>query len=252
RYADRKLRERGVEIRAKSKVAAVRPNEIELCVGEKFVSSTLVWTAVISPNPILELGPCEKERGRVRVKSNLKVEGVDGLWALGDCALVPDSATGKYCPPTAQHASREGKVVARNIIATIYGRPKTPFSFKTLGSLAAIGRRTGVARIIGINFSGFLDWFLWRGIYWSKLPLMEKKGRVAIDWALDVLFTKDVVQFLDQRALAHTQTETGAALWNREHISVAGGVDAGHVAATPTATIQPGSSPPGYNRRVRN
>ena len=151
----------------------------------------------------------------------MKVEGVDGLWALGDCALVPDPATGKYCPPTAQHASREGKVVARNIIATIYGRPKTPFSFKTLGALAAIGRRTGVARILGMNFSGFLAWFLWRGIYWSKLPRMEKKVRVAIDWALDVLFTKDFVQFLDQRALVHTQTETGAAPWNREHLSTA-------------------------------
>src|SRR6266705_4689418 len=150
RYADRKLRERGVEIRAQSKVAAVRPNEIELSDGEKIVSSTLVWTAGITPNPILDRVPCEKERGRVRVNSNLKVEGVDGLWALGDCALVPDPATGKYCPPTAQHASGEGKVVARNIIATIYGRPKTPFSFKTLGALAAIGRRTGVARILGI------------------------------------------------------------------------------------------------------
>jgi NADH dehydrogenase len=218
-----------VEIRSKSKVAAVRRNEIELNDGEKIVSSTLVWTAGISPNPILDRVPCEKERGRVKVSSTLEVEGADGLWALGDCALVPDPATGNYCPPTAQHASREGKVVARNIIATIYGRPKTRFSFKTLGALAAIGRRTGVARILGVNFSGFLAWFLWRGIYWSKLPRTEKKVRVAIDWALDVLFTKDFVQFLDQRALAHTQTETGTALWNHERLSLAGGVDAGNV-----------------------
>src|SRR5205085_9623993 len=120
-YADRQLCERGVEIRAKSRVAAVRPHEIELCGGEQIVSSTLVWAAGISPNPILDRVPCEKDRGRVKVNSNLKVEGVDGLWALGDCALVPDPATGKYCPPTAQHASREGKVVARNIIASVYG-----------------------------------------------------------------------------------------------------------------------------------
>src|SRR5205823_9013582 len=89
--------------------------------------------------------------------------------------------------------------------------------------LAAIGRRTGVARILGVNFSGFLAWFLWRGIYWSKLPRVEKKLRVAIDWALDVFFSKDFVQYLDQRALAHSQTETGAAPWN----VVAGGVDTG-------------------------
>jgi len=160
RYADKKLRERGVEIHPKTKVAAVRPNEIELSNGEKIVSSTLVWTAGISPNPILDLVPCPKERGRIKVNANLEVESVDGLWALGDCALVPDPATGKYCPPTAQHASREGKVVAQNIIASVYGAPKKPFSFKTLGALAAIGRRTGVARILGVNFSGFLAWFL--------------------------------------------------------------------------------------------
>src|SRR5206468_10681129 len=117
RYADKKLRERGVEIHPKTKVAAVRPNEIELSNGEKIVSSTLVWTAGISPNPILDLVPCPKERGRIKVNSNLEVEGVDNMWALGDCALVPDRATGGYCPPTAQHASREGKVVAHNIVA---------------------------------------------------------------------------------------------------------------------------------------
>ncbi len=154
------------------------------------------------------------------MNANLEVEGVDGLWALGDCALVPDRTTGGYCPPTAQHASREGKIVAQNIVASVSGEPKKPFSFKTLGLLAAIGRRTGVARILGVNFSGFLAWFLWRGIYWSKLPRTEKKVRVAIDWALDVFFSKDFVQYLDQRALAHTQTETRTAPWNREQLSV--------------------------------
>src|SRR5213595_2967691 len=104
-------------------------------------------------------------------------------------------------------------------IAGLNGKAKKPFSFKTLGALAVIGRRTGVARILGINFSGFFAWFLWRGIYWSKLPRTEKKVRVAIDWALDVFFSKDFVQYLDQRALAHTQTETGAAPWNRDQIS---------------------------------
>ncbi len=219
RYADKKLREREVEIHAKCKVAAVRPDEIELSNGDRIGSSTLIWTAGVSPNPILDFVACAKGRGRIKVNSNLEVEGVDGLWALGDCALVPDAATGGYCPPTAQHASREGKVVADNIIASVDGKPKKPFTFRTLGQLAAIGRRTGVARILGVNFSGFLAWFLWRGIYWSKLPRTEKKIRVAIDWALDVFFAKDFVQYLDQRALAHTQTETRAPLWNRSRLS---------------------------------
>jgi NADH dehydrogenase len=219
RYADKKLREREVEIHSKCKVAAIRPDEIELTNGDRIASSTLIWTAGVSPNPILNLIACAKERGRIKVNANLQVEGVDGLWALGDCALVPDSTTGGYCPPTAQHASREGKVVTDNIIASVDGTSKKPFTFKTLGQLAAIGRRTGVARILGVNFSGFFAWFLWRGIYWSKLPRTEKKIRVAIDWALDVFFSKDFVQYLDQRALMHTQTETGAAPWNSEHLS---------------------------------
>jgi NADH:ubiquinone reductase (H+-translocating) len=209
RYADKKLRSRGVEIFSKSKVAAVRSREIELANGEKIVSSTLIWTAGVSPNPTLDLVACPKERGRIKVNANLEVEGVDGIWALGDCALVPDAATGGYCPPTAQHASREGKVLAHNIIASVAGKPKKPFRFKTLGLLAAIGRRTGVARILGVNFSGFIAWFLWRSIYWSKLPRVEKKVRVAIDWALDVFFSKDFVQYLDQRAAVISVTADG-------------------------------------------
>jgi NADH dehydrogenase len=219
RYADKKVRARGVEIFSKSKVAAARPREIELTNGEKIISSTLIWTAGTSPNPILDLVGCAKERGRIKVNAHLEVQARDGVWALGDCALVPDPATAESYPPTAQHASREGKILAYNIIASVDGKPKKAFKFKTLGQLAAIGRRTGVARILGVNFSGFIAWFLWRGIYWSKLPRAEKKVRVAIDWALDVFFSKDFVQYLDQRALSASQTETGAAPWNRAQLS---------------------------------
>jgi NADH dehydrogenase len=128
------------------------------------------------------------------------VEGWPGVWALGDCASVPDPATGRPCPPTAQHALRQGKVVARNIEAAVRGRAKRPFTFKTLGQLAAIGRRTGVANILGVNFSGFVAWWLWRTVYLSKLPRLEKKVRVAIDWTLDLVFARDFVQFLTVRA----------------------------------------------------
>ena len=121
------------------------------------------------------------------------------MWALGDCAVIPDEKGG-YQPPTAQHASREGKAPAHNIVATIRGDDLTPFRFKTLGLLASIGRRTGVARILGINFSGFVAWWLWRTIYLLKLPRFEKKLRVALDWTLDVFFSKDFVQFLHERS----------------------------------------------------
>ena len=163
--------------------------------------------------------PCAKERGRIKVNANLEVEDVDGLWALGDCALVPDPATGEYCPPTAQHASREGKVVAQNIMASVYGKPKKPFSFKTLGALAAIGRRTGVARILGVNFSGFLAWFLWRGIYWSKLPRDGKESACGDRLGVGCFFHERFRPISRSTCARHTQTETGAAPWNRDQLS---------------------------------
>src|SRR5207249_8731300 len=112
--------------------------------------------------------------------------------------------------PTAQHALREGRTVARNIVAVIQGEPAAPFVFSTLGLLAAIGRRTGVANILGYNFSGFVAWWLWRTIYLSKLPRFEKKLRVALDWTLDLLFTKDLVQFTTERAttVSHQEEES--------------------------------------------
>jgi len=162
---------------------------------EMIESRAIIWTAGTSPNPLLDALPCDKERGRLRVDEMMRIPKWPGVWALGECALVPDRRTGSYHPPTAQHALREGKVVAQNLNASIRGGNLRSFSFSTLGQLAAIGRRTGVANVFGINFSGFVAWWLWRTIYLSKLPRFEKKLRVALDWTLDVLFSKDLVQF---------------------------------------------------------
>ena len=144
--------------------------------------------------------PCAHDRGRILVDETLAVPNWPGVWALGDCALVPDRHTGRPHPPTAQHALREARTVASNIAATLAGKPTAAFDFRTIGQLAAIGRRTGVARVFGVNFSGFVAWWLWRTIYLSKLPRFEKKLRVALDWTLDLIFTKDFVQFLTVRA----------------------------------------------------
>jgi len=120
---------------------------------------------------------------------------------LGDCALVPDPLNpGKFYPPTAQHAIRQAAVLADNIAGALQGRPPRPFKFKMLGMLAAIGRRTGVAQILGMKFSGIIAWWLWRCIYLSKLPGFQKKVRVAIDWMLDLIFSKDIVQLPTLRA----------------------------------------------------
>ena len=194
-YAQRKLMEHKVEIRSNCKVTAVTDREVMLSDGTTITTNTLVWTAGTCPNSLLDTLPCTKERGRVLVNEYLEVQDWPGVWALGDCAVVPDRKTGEPHPPTAQHALREGKVAAQNVLAAIRGDRKKPFLFSTLGRLAPIGKRTGVANILGVNFSGFIAWWLWRTIYLLKLPRFEKKVLVALDWTLDLLFSKDLVQF---------------------------------------------------------
>ncbi len=147
----------------------------------------------------------------------LRVPDWPDVWAVGDCAFVPDIRNpGKSHPPTAQHAIREGHVVAQNIAATLVDRPLKSFSFRTIGLLASIGRRSGVARIFGFNFSGFFAWWLWRTVYLSKLPGLDKKIRVAFDWTLDLLFPKDVcaVYDVDHRRDFDRQDHTRNALGN--------------------------------------
>ena len=199
-YAQRKLIQRRIEIRTKTKVALATDEGVTLTDGSYIPTRTLIWTAGTAPHPIVGMLPFTCDRGRVCANEFLEVPQWPGVWALGDCAVVQDKHTGKPYPPTAQHAMRQGKTAANNIIATIRGGTKKPFTFKTLGQLAAIGHRTGVARILGFKFSGFFAWWLWRSIYLSKLPTIEKKIRVAIDWTLDLIFSKDLVQFLSERA----------------------------------------------------
>jgi NADH dehydrogenase len=185
-----------------AKVESVSAQGVKLSNGATIRTNTLVWTGGNAPHPLLTTLPSQKERGRPLVNEFLEVPEWPGVWAAGDCAAIRDSRTGKLYPPTAQHALRQGKVLARNLVAAIGGGNKKPFVFSTLGQLAAIGRRTGVANILGLNFSGFIAWFLWRTIYLSKLPRLEKKIRVALNWTLDLLFSKDLVRFSTARAPA--------------------------------------------------
>ena len=217
-YAQKKLASRKVEIRLNTKVEGFSGKAVKLTDGTTIPTNTLVWTAGISPNPLLESLPCAKERGRLLVAQSLELPNWPGVWALGDCAAIPDGQTGKFHPPTAQHAFRQAKTVAHNVTAFVKGTKKKDFNFSTVAQLAAIGQRTGVANILGRNFSGFFAWWLWRTIYLSKLPRFEKKLRVAFDWTLDLIFSKDLVQFLDVRAPMvsrpedHPSMQSGAAV----------------------------------------
>jgi len=210
-YAQKKLEERGIEVLSHARVVSYDGDLIELGDGSRIPARTLIWTAGTTPNPLVGKLPCFVERGRVKVTAEMAVPEWPGVWALGDCAQVPDLTTGKFCPPTAQHALRQGKVVAQNIIAYLDGGPYNRFKFKTIGQLATIGHRAGVASIFGVNISGFLAWWMWRTIYLSKLPRLEKKIRVALDWTLDLLFSKDLCQFLDVRREHRLAPDAGTA-----------------------------------------
>ena len=199
-YAEKILSGRKVEIRLNTKIESFSDGAVRLTDGTMIPTHTLVWTAGTSPNPLLETIPSAKEGGRLLVTEFLELQGWPGAWALGDCSAIPNRLTGRFHPPTAQHALRQGKIAAHNIIASIRGTEKKRFDFSTIAQLATIGRRTGVANILGLNFSGFIAWWLWRTIYLFKLPRFEKKLRVALDWTLDLIFAKDLVQFMHIRA----------------------------------------------------
>jgi NADH dehydrogenase len=170
-------------------------------------AETLVWTAGTAPNPLLKpLGLATDRRGAVTVDAALAVPGHDGVWALGDCAVVVDAKNGKPCPPTAQFALHEAAALARNIRAVIEGRPPRGFHFDSLGALCVVGYQTACAELTmpfarskSMRFSGLLAWLMWRAIYLGKLPGLERKVRVLVDWTVELFFPKDIVQTIDLR-----------------------------------------------------
>ena len=197
-YAVERMRERGVTIRLNTRVTDARPGSVTLSSGEEIATETFVWTAGARPSPILEELPVNHDnRGAVLVNRTLAIPGYGNVWALGDCASVPDTKLGKICPPTAQAAIKEAAVLAHNIRASLLGRPLKAFRFKSLGSLCIVGYHTACAEIKGLKFSGLFAWLLWRGVYLSKLPGLERKVRVLTDWTLELFFPRDIVQTID-------------------------------------------------------
>jgi NADH:quinone reductase (non-electrogenic) len=206
RYAQGRMEARGIEFRLNTRVADARPGMVVLNDAE-VPSETLVWTAGTSPNPLSKSLPVEKDkRGAVMVDATLAVRGCAGVWALGDCAAVVDARSGSPCPPTAQFALREAATLARNICATLQDRPTQGFHFDSLGALCVVGHQTACAELTvpfarskSMRFSGLLAWLMWRGIYLGKLPGLERKIRVLVDWTVELFFPKDIVQTIDLR-----------------------------------------------------
>ena len=190
-YAARELARRGVEIRTSTTLAEVREGEATLSDGERIPTRTLVWTAGVRASPLLaELGLPLDERGRVRVDEYLRVEGREGVWALGDCAAVPNRATpGRVDPPTCQHALRQARALARNL----EGEPR-PYAYRMLGQVATLGRYKGIAEVLGLRLRGFPGWFVTRTYHLYQLPLLTRKLRVVTDWTTSLLFRRDVAE----------------------------------------------------------
>jgi NADH dehydrogenase len=206
RYAQSRMEARGIEFRLNTRVADARPGLVVLNDAE-VPAETLVWTAGTSPNPLSKSLPVEKDkRGAVIVDATLAVRGRLGVWALGDCAAVVDARTGRACPPTAQFALREAATLAKNIHATLQDWPTRGFHFDSLGALCVVGHQTACAELTvpfarnkSMRFSGLLAWLMWRGIYLGKLPGLERKIRVLVDWTVELFFPKDIVQTIDLR-----------------------------------------------------
>jgi NADH dehydrogenase len=200
-FAQALLMKRGVDVRLNTRLHGATADAALLAGGARIATRTLVSTVPSGPNPLVATLPIKKERGRIVVDAHLQVPEVPGLWAVGDCAAVRDARTGEYCPPTAQHATREAACAARNIVATLRGGRPEPFAFTALGKMGSLGRRSAVAEVCGVKLSGFLAWWLWRTIYLLKLPGLDRKLRVATDWTLDLLLPPDIVQLKTGRAL---------------------------------------------------
>jgi NADH:ubiquinone reductase (H+-translocating) len=243
-YALERMKERGVTFKLNTRLADARPGVVILKAmsetrkpqarqgaavsnasliershqeKEEIRAQTLVWAAGTTPNPLLKTLSVDRDkRGAIIVDSTMAVRNSPGVWALGDCAAIIDSRTAKPCPPTAQFALREARTLAKNIYSSIHGKPLTPFHFDSLGALCVVGHQTACAELTlplargrSVRFSGLLAWMMWRAVYLAKLPGLERKARVVVDWTMELFFPRDIVQTIDLSETRSLDTQPG-------------------------------------------
>jgi NADH dehydrogenase len=205
-FALQELRKSGIDVMLNARVSGATSNSVKFHDDKIIPCHTLIWTGGVTPSRLVSTLRCERDKGgRIIVNNYLQVHRYPGVYALGDCAYITDPRTGKSYPPTAQHAIREGSVVAKNIISAIKSgkeigeaeedhRNMTTFDYKTKGIMAEIGKRAGVGDILGIKVHGFVAWWIWRSYYLSHLPTVQKKLRVMVDWSIDLFFQRDITR----------------------------------------------------------
>ena len=194
-FARRKLSERGVEVHVNTSIESASAGTVTAGGLGKIVTHNLVWTAGVAPTPFIQTLGIPLEKGRIPTDQCFRVAGLDGVWAIGDVARIPDGRGG-FQPSTAQHALREGRHLAENIVALTEGELAKPFRYRTMGMLATVGHRAGVGEVFWFHVSGFPAWWMWRTYYLFRLPRIEKRLHVMLDWTLDLLFPRDIVQLI--------------------------------------------------------
>lgn len=193
-YARARMSARGIEIRLRTRASAVTESDVTLEDGTAIRAGTAVCTIGNTTHPLVASSGLPLERGRIRTDSEMRVIGKDNVWAIGDCAVVPNAFDGRPSPTLAQFAVRQARQLAQNIGRQAAGLPTRPFRYRTLGLFAAIGRHNAVGQVLGFTFDGFFAWFLWRGIYLAKMPTFARKVQIAFDWAWDLLFPRDICE----------------------------------------------------------
>lgn len=206
RYTVRELRRRGIDVRLSTRMESCLGGVVVLSDGSTFEADTLVWTAGVKPHPMLgATGLPLDERGRLRCRADLRVEGVEGAWGAGDGAAVPDltKGPGALCGPSAQHAVRQARQLGDNLVSVLRGGQPAEYKHAYAGSVASLGLYQGVAQIYGVKLRGFPAWFMHRTYHVSRMPTLNRKLRVLSDWTLSLVFRREVVsfgQFADPRA----------------------------------------------------
>jgi NADH:ubiquinone reductase (H+-translocating) len=228
-FAERELRRRGIEVRPSTMLTAISESSATLSDGEEIAARTVVWTAGVKPSPVIaKLGLPLAREGRIEVGRTMRVTGHEHVWAIGDCAAVPNPARrGGSCPPTAQHAIRQGRLVARNIVAAQRGRRLRPFRYRTAGVVAELGHNQAVAITLGVRWRGLPAWLIARTYHLLLMPGTARKLRLLIDWNVALLFGRDVSapgQLGSPTPLQRAAEGGSASLSTREHDSQPVGV----------------------------
>ncbi len=194
-YTQKKMEKRGVEVRLSSFISGAGPDHVELKSGERIKTHLLIWSGGVAPTPAVKDLDCEhSRRGGIITDEYFRIPGYTNAWAIGDCADVPQPDKKRPYTPTAQNATREGKILARNIVATLSGGEIQPFVYRPIGELAMIGKQTGVASIYGLRFSGKVAWAMWRAVYLFKMPHISMRLRVGVDWLGDFMFGREIAE----------------------------------------------------------